>query len=79
MIIIPNQYHTIRCVHLEKIVKIKICDSQIVILIVMDGAFDRNSSLLPIELSSFCSVEEPIVETLHSVEAVSGMCGTRLT
>ena len=45
----------------------------------MDGALDRNSSLLPIELSSFCSVEEPIVETLHSVEAVSGMCGTRLT
>ena len=50
---------------------IKIGKSQIVKLIVMDGAFDRNSSLLPIEVASFCSVEEPIVKTILSADAVS--------
>ena len=46
-------------------------DLQIVRLIVMDGAFDRNSSLLPIEVASFCSVEEPIVELASGVDPVS--------
>ena len=57
----------------RKFVKIKICDLQIVRLIVMDGAFDRNSSLLPIEVASFCIVEEPIfeVDIVSEVDPVS--------
>ena len=73
VVIIPNEYHTISRVNLEKFVKIKICDSRIVRLILMDGALDRNSSLLPIEVASFCSVEEPIIELaiISEVDPVS--------
>ena len=42
---------------------------EIVRLIVMDGAFDRNSPLLKIETASFCSVEEPIIE----LDIISGV------